>query len=166
MSLILDRCPFYEQATEVEMSTGPVLVRAYQIVVWVGVLHRGELSRPFPAILDTGHSHNFSIRAEHLESWAGMRATEIKTIGHARVNKQIVELKDAVIAVFPNTREVHDARLDVQPLVLSLPEGIAIHREGDPFAPRLPLLGLRTLVKNRLMLRIDAGRKEVSIERD
>ena len=33
MNLILDRCPFYEQATEVETTTGPVHVRAYQIVV-------------------------------------------------------------------------------------------------------------------------------------
>jgi hypothetical protein len=36
----------------------------------------------------------------------------------------------------------------------------------DPFAPRLPLLGVRALVKNQLRITIDGGRKEVSLEHD
>ena len=95
----------------------------------------------------------------------GLRATKIKTIGHARVNKQIVELKEAAIAVFPNTPEVRDVRLDVQPLVLNLTEGIAFHRANDPFALGCRSWDYRALVKNQLLLRIDGRRKEVSIER-
>ena len=35
MSLILDRCPFYEEATEADTLAGPILIRSYQIMVWV-----------------------------------------------------------------------------------------------------------------------------------
>ncbi len=77
MSLILDRLPFYEEATEVDTPSGPVLIRSYQIVAWVGLSIRGTLSPPFPAVLDTGHSHNFSIKEEHFELWAGLHAHEI-----------------------------------------------------------------------------------------
>jgi len=166
MSLILDRCPFYEEATEVETPTGLILIRSYQIVAWISLSVRGELSRPFPAVLDTGHSHNFSIKVEHLESWTGLHAHEIQTIGHARVNKQFVELKDAAVAVYSNTPGKRDALLEKSPYRLMLPEGIAVHRASDPFAPRLPLLGVRTMVTNQLRITINGSRKQVSLERD
>jgi hypothetical protein len=166
MSLILDRCPFYEEVTEVDTPSGPILIRSYQIVAWVGLSIRGVLSRPFPAVLDTGHSHNFSIKEEHLELWAGLPAHEIQTIGHARVNKQLVELKDAAVAFYPNTPGERDVLRGKSPHLLILPEGIAVHRTSDPFAPRLPLLGVRALVKNHLQIMIDGDRKEVSLNRD
>jgi hypothetical protein len=166
MTAILDRCPFYEAATEVETPSGPVLIRSYQIVAWVSLSVRGALSRPFPAILDTGHSHNFSIKEEHLEAWTGLHAHEIQTIGHARVNKQLVELKDAAVTVYPNFPGKQDVSQEKPPYLLMLPEGVAVHRTRDPFAPRLPLLGVRALVKNRLRMTIDGGRKHVSLERD
>jgi hypothetical protein len=166
MSLILDRCPFYEEATEVDTPSGPILIRAYQIVAWVGISVRGALSRPFPAVLDTGHSHNFSIKEEHLELWTGLRAGEIQTIGHARVNKQLVELKGAAVAIYQNTPGKRDSLRDNLPSLMTLPEGIAVHHTSDPFAPRLPLLGVRALVKNKLRIVIDGDRKEVSLYRD
>lgn len=46
-----------------------------------------------------------------------------------------------------------------------MPEGIALHVPGDPGAPRLPLLGLRALVDNRLRAIIDGSRRHVSIGR-
>jgi hypothetical protein len=164
MSLILDRCPICEEATEVDSPTGPVLIRSYQIVAWVSLSVRGTLSPPFPAILDTGHSHNFSIKEEHLELWTGLHAHEIQTIGHARVNKQLVELKGAALAIYLNTLGRRDVPRERPPYRLTLAEGIAVHRASDPFAPRLPLLGVRALVKNHLRIIIDGGRKEVSLE--
>jgi len=166
MSLILDRCPFYDEATEVDTLSGPVLIRSYQIVVWVGLSVRGSLSHPFPAILDTGHSHNFSIKEEHLELWTGLHAHEIQTIGHARVNKQLVELKDAAVAFYQNTPGERDALREKSPHLLKLSEGIAVHRTSDPFAPRLPLLGMRALARNRLRITIDGDRKEISLDGD
>ena len=133
-------------------------------MAWVSLSVRGVLSRPFPAVVDTGHSHNFSIQETHLESWAGLHAQEVKTIGHARVNKQFVELKDAAVAIHPNVPGRRDELRDEPPCLLTLPQGIALHRAGDPFAPRLPLLGVRALVKNCLRITIDGNRREVSLE--
>jgi hypothetical protein len=166
MSLILDRCPFYEEATEADTPSGPILIRSYQIVVWVGLSARGTLSRPFPAVLDTGHGHNFSIKEEHLELWTGLHAHEIQTIGHVRVNKQLVELKDAAVAIYPNRPGARDALREESPYLVKLSEGIAVHGTSDPFAPRLPLLGMRALVKNHLRIMIDGDRKEVSLDCD
>jgi hypothetical protein len=166
MSLLIDRCPFYSQATEINSPSGLVPVRSYQIVLWVGLSIRGKLSREIPAILDTGHSHNFSIKEELLQSWTGMRSRELQTVGWARVNKQLVELKEADVAIFPNAPGRRDLSRGAAPYVLSLPEGIAVHRADDPISPRLPLLGMRALVTNRLRLVIDAHRMEVSIERE
>ncbi|MGD0896847.1 MAG: hypothetical protein ABR915_03360 [Thermoguttaceae bacterium] len=166
MSLILDGCPFYEEATEADTPSGPILIRSYQMVAWVGLAIRGTLSRPFPAVIDTGHSHNFSIKEEYLELWAGLHAHDIQTIGHARVNKRLVELKDAGLAVYPNTPGERDALRDRSPYLLTLPEGIAVHRASDPFAPRLPLLGVRALVNNHLRIVIDGNRKEMSLNRE
>jgi hypothetical protein len=53
---ILDRLPYYDRPTLLSFRDVTVEIRGYQIVVWV----RLRVS-VFPAILDTGHSHNFSI---------------------------------------------------------------------------------------------------------
>ena len=91
---------------------------------------------------------------------------EIRTIGYARVNKQLVELKDTAVAVYANTPGKRDELREQPPYPLTLPQGIAVHRASDPFAPRLPLLGVRALVTNQLRITIDGSRKEVSLERD
>ena len=108
MSLVLDHCPFYDHETEIRAASGPVLIRSYQIAVRVGLSFRGTVLRPFPAVLDTGHSHNFSIKEDLLESWTGLRADELPTKGHVRVNKQIVDLKDINVVVYANTRGERD----------------------------------------------------------
>jgi hypothetical protein len=163
MNIILERCPSFEEATEANTTTGPVLVRAYQMVLWVSLSVRGVLSRSFPAILDTGHNHNFSIREEHLDYWAGLNPRGIRTVGHVRMNKQMVELKDAAIAIYLNMPGKRDELLAEEPYLPTLTEGVAIHRSSDPYAPRLPLLGLRALVRNKLRLTIDGGRREASL---
>jgi len=164
MTLIVARCPFFEEPTEVHSAGGPVVVKRYQIVVWVSLSHAGQLSRRFPAVLDTGHSHNFSMKEEHLVIWAGWQARTLPTIGRARINKQPVILKEAKIAVYCNLLGSRDEIQAAPPHLLDVPEGIAIHADQDPFAPRLPLLGLRALVKNRLKLTIDGARLEASVE--
>lgn len=43
---------------------GNIVIRPYQIVVWVSVSASETLdpeARRFPAVLDTGHNHNFSL---------------------------------------------------------------------------------------------------------
>lgn len=149
MSLIVDRLPFFEEATYVESPSGSILVRPYQIVLWISLSVASRISSSFPAILDTGHTHNFSIREQQLAEWAPAMMTNLRTIGLARVNKQPVVLKEAGIVIHqnvPGTRE----RLAANH-VLDLPQGIAVHGRTDPFGPRLPLLGMRALVRNQVV---------------
>ena len=44
--------------------------------------------------------------------------------------------------------------------LLEMPQGISVMDED---APRLPLIGLRTLVSNKLKLRIDGDRRQVAL---
>lgn len=89
MSLLIDRCPFYETETSVETPSGRMPVRAYQIIVWVSLSLRGELSRPFPAVLDTGHSHNFSIKQDQLKQWTGWEPAAMGRTGTIQVNDRL-----------------------------------------------------------------------------
>jgi hypothetical protein len=50
--------------------------------------------------------------------------------------------------------------------LLETTQGIVIHKSGDPVAPRLPVLGLRALVRNKLRLVIDGPAMTVSLESD
>lgn len=59
MNRIIDRCPFFDTETVAATCSGPVVIRAYQIVLWIGIQVLGKLSRPFPTVLDTGHSYAF-----------------------------------------------------------------------------------------------------------
>ena len=45
---------------------------------------------------------------------------------------------------------------------LEMPQGISVFPEGD--APRLPLIGLRTIVANRLTLVIDGDRRYATLK--
>jgi hypothetical protein len=118
--------------------SGPVLVRPYQIIFRMSLELNGVLSADFPAILDTGHNLNFSISEEHLRNWAVM---QLHTIGTAKVNNVQVDLRKANVAVHSRT-----------PTILRLDEGIAVHDK----MPRLPILGLRALVKNDIKLVVKA----------
>jgi len=161
MKTIVNRSPYFQEPTTAESPTGRVIVRPHQIIVWVSLVLRDQVSRSFPAILDTGHSHNFSIRQGQVDDWAGV---DLRRIGTARINRRTVELKEAQLALHRNIRGKRDDLKDDHE-VLEMPEGIAVHEEGDPIAPRLPLLGLRALTINDLRLVIDGRRKELSISR-
>jgi hypothetical protein len=58
----------------------------------------------------------------------------------------------------PGQREPADGAL-----ALAMDRGITVVPDGTPGAPRLPLLGLRAISRNRLTLTIDGGRRRVSL---
>ena len=75
MAVIVRKQPFYEQPTSVVVEGEPVRIKPYQIILWVSLAPPEERTlRPnaprFPAILDLGHSHNFSLTEEHLTHWS------------------------------------------------------------------------------------------------
>ncbi len=83
------------------------------------------MSGKFPAVLDTGHSHNFSISEALLHNWAGW---SLPRIGTTKVNGVPVPVATA------------DLELEGHRLVF--PDGIAVFPLGHPGITRLPLVGL------------------------
>jgi hypothetical protein len=162
MTLIIDRCPFYDTETAVETPSGPMPVRAYQIIVWVSLSLGSRLSRPFPAVLDTGHSHNFSMKEDQLENWTGWKSGAMDRIGTVRLNDRVVVLRAVDLALHPNVPEKRD-ELRGEPRLLEMSQGMVIARPQDPFATRLPALGLRVLARNGLRVVIDGRAKTISL---
>lgn len=135
-----------EQPGTVATPTGPVLLRPFQIAVAVALSAGGRRSPTFPAILDTGHSHNFSIRHDHLRDWAGLA---LRQAGFIKVNQQVVPLAECDLVI--------------DGIVLNCLDGIAVYPDHHPAAPRLPLLGLRVLVRNGVRVLIDGNEVELTV---
>ena len=166
MTSILRHLPFHERADEMSVGFERIPVHPYQIIVWVSLTARSILELPpnaprFPAILDTGHGHNFSIHEQHLTNWARLSHDQLVQRGKTIVNGQEVPLHRARVWLHRNEPGKRDAIADQPPFLLDLPEGIALHPGAD--FPRLPLLGLRALVRNRLHLNIDSDKRLVNL---
>jgi hypothetical protein len=145
-----------------------VRIKPYQIIVWLSIGRPDEcVLRPqalrFPAILDLGHSHNFSITEDHLTRWAGLGPHDLETIGAVRVAGQRLPLLDANVWLHPNRSGERDEFANRQPFCIQLDSGISIYPAGVLNAPRLPLLGLRGLRRAELQLHVDCQKCLVSL---
>jgi hypothetical protein len=74
-----------------------------------------------------------AIREQHVRDWTGFA---LRKVGVININGVIVPVAAA------------DVELDGK--VLSNPDGIVVYPDNVAFAPRLPVLGLRTLVRNNV----------------
>lgn len=159
---VLRRLPVTATPTTVTVAGESVAVRAYQIIVWVSLTAGEEPGEAphFPAVLDTGHNHNFSIQERQLARWAGVDSGHCPRLGAILVNRQEVPLLRANLWVHRNRPGTAD--LLPRPVRLPIPEGISVYTAGTAGAPRLPLLGLRPLVRNRLRLVIDGAAVSLS----
>lgn len=163
MTQIVCRSPIFDDATYVHVAGEKVLIRPYQVVVWVQ-LKVGEKASPcVPAILDTGHSLNFSIAQDQLVSWADVDLGSLRRIGRTRINRQHFSLYAANLLLRANVAGQRDRFRDQKSQELALREGIVVYPSGDPSAPRLPLLGIRGLLRNGLRTVVDGKRMHVSI---
>lgn len=102
MTAVIRRCPFYDIATQVEVAGEKVDIRPYQIILWVSLRSGVSLSRRFPAILDTGHSLNFSITERQLRDWGGINPGSLKEIGRSTLNNRAVFLSRADLSLHRN----------------------------------------------------------------
>ena len=167
--IILDRLPFYTEETEVLVSGKNVRVRPYQIVFWASLTRKGVENLPdgtphFPVILDTGNNHNFSIQEKQLKDWTGLDLATLVHRSNVRIDGQRVPLFSANVGVHRNVAESRDRLKTGDPLQLELPEGIAVYpHQQAKAAIRLPTLGLRPLVSNRLLLTVDGVKMRVSL---
>jgi hypothetical protein len=152
---VLRQLPFHDSAAAVTVAGERVPVRAFQILVWVTLGAEetlGDDPALFPAILDTGHSHNFSIQEQQLITWARCRPQDLRKRGVILVNRQQVPLWSAHLWIHRNRPGTSD--LLPRPVRLDLPEGISVYPADASGTPRLPLLGLRALMRNRLKLTV------------
>jgi hypothetical protein len=151
---ILDRLPIGDEPETITVGAEAVTIKRFQIFVWASI----QASPPFPAILDTGHSHNFSITESQLEHWVGLRSRQFQLIGTTRLKGEKLWQLQGELRLHrnrPGTRE-----LGVGSLPLVMVEGFTLAPEGSS---RLPLIGLRAIVGNRLTLRIDGKRRQVTL---
>ncbi len=167
MTAILRRLPFHENADEVTVGLERVRIRPYQIIVWVSLSAKSVLELPphaprFPALLDTGHNHNFSIRRQHLVNWAGIDPAGVPVRGAVREGGRRAQLYRLNAWLHPNQAGERDRFADRPPFCLELPEGVAVYPDEAGFPP-LPLLGLRALVRNKLHLAIDPESQLVNL---
>lgn len=148
---ILDRLPISDRPHVITVGEDAVQVNRNQIIVWVSI---NDVLRTFPAILDTGHGHNFTITEELLRRWAG---AELERLGEMDVNRKRVVQYDASLSLHRNVPKKTELRGESYPL--ETPAGISVVPEG----PRLPLLGLRVFVANKLKLVIDGKNQHVTV---
>jgi hypothetical protein len=169
MPTILRDLPFSpKKPEEVEFDGRSISIKADQIMVWVGITEGEQTEfdpRPpwFPAILDPGFSHSFSVRHEHLIRWAGLDPRSLERGKEVRINKEVVPLHKADVWLHPNVPEKRDRTASGEPFRLALDTGIAVYPPTMSSAPRLPLLGLRALRLARLHLTIDCDRCSVTL---
>ena len=166
MPTLLDRTPFPDTPAELVVRGERVRVRSDQIIVWIGLtLERAKapnpLAVPFPAILDTGHTHNLAIHERHLREWAGLRPDVLAERGAVRHRGQRLSLRIANIWVHPNRRGTRELAEGGTPHLIVARKGIAVY-PGDDF-PRLPILGLRAIAENALTLTIDGRRRTATL---
>ena len=162
---IVDRLPYFSDPTFVRAPGESVRVKPYQIIVYVSVSLQALLewdprTPSFPAILDTGNNHNFSIRHEQLRRWAGLQPEALPIIGVMRERQQRIPLHSAAVWLHRNLPGER-ALKDQEPHPLKLEEGIAIY--PDDIGPRLPILGLRALTQNQISTAIDPERTRVDL---
>src|SRR5947199_3992284 len=130
---ILERLPIYDEPTVLDVQGEVYQVWKNQAIIWVSL---DEALTPFPAILDTGHSHNLSIARRHLEQWG---RADVKQIGQAKIAGHIVPRYASDLYVYRNiakTRQLSGTHR------LKMEGGFAIVPDELPIAPRLPLLGI------------------------
>jgi hypothetical protein len=165
---LLDRMPFYEESGEITIRGERVKIRANanQIIAWVSLtIHRvltpNPVAVPFPVILDTGHSHSFSIHARHLIEWGGFRPDSLPQLGSIRDREDRIPLRSANLWVHPNQPRTSDRFANQLPHLVEAEDGIAVYPTGD--FPRLPILGLRAIADNNLILKVDGRRREATL---
>jgi hypothetical protein len=151
---LIDRLPFADRPHLITVSGEAVDVYRNQIIIWISI---GDTPRPLPAILGTGHGHNLSIGEGQLRRWSG---ASLKRIGELEIDHQRVVQYAADVRLHRNVPGRAALRGDSYPLEMS--QGISVFEDGE--TPRLPLIGLRTIVANKLRLVIDGDRRHATLK--
>jgi hypothetical protein len=159
---ILNRLPFSQQERVVPLPNGNYqTIQPLLVVVWVSLKIREQQYGPIPAFLDSGHNHNFSISRDQFRSWLGIEPESLEPSGRVRLRGAEETLRKADILLHRNQPGTELLIAD-NPLSLGTDQdrGIAIH-EKTPW--KLPLLGMRPIVRNNLHLTINGRHGHVTL---
>jgi hypothetical protein len=162
---ILNRLPVAEKHYRLDCHGQNLEIKPYQIVLQVNISddETWDARTPiFPALLDTGNHHAFSIQQQHLRRWAGIDPRFLRLQGKVRVGQRSATLHRARIWIHRNHAGKRDLRGD-KPFLLAVDEGIIAYPEDESNYPRLPLVGLRAILGSNLRLIIDGKRKHASL---
>jgi hypothetical protein len=141
--------------------TPALQLKPFQLVIWISLSARGTLQLPanaprLPAILDTGHNHNLSLREEQLvraglppEAWE-WRGASLKIRDSSSVEWDIPRL---LVDVWLHSNL---ARFKHHPLPIRLgAHGAACYpAQGPVLGPRLPVVGMRAFCLASLALEL------------
>ncbi len=167
---ILHRLPITEERTSLRFGGRYITVRSSQVLVWMSVHMAGVLepepSIPmFPALLDTGSNFGFSIQDRHLREWAGLDPALLELLGHVKINGQVVTRRQAKVWVYPNIPGRQEVAYGMPPFWVKIPKGVAIYPSDSVTpGPRLPLLGLPSLLNNDLDWWLDPERRHITVQ--
>jgi hypothetical protein len=167
MPRLLDRMPFSESPTEIVARGERIRIRRDQIILWISLTTKQSITfnpfaTPFPAILDIGHNHVFSILEQHLIEWAGLRPETLPIVGAVRERGQRLHLRAAKVWVHVNVPRSRDRLVERPPFPLSAARGIAVYPSTGGF-PRLPILGLGAIAENKLILEVNGKKREATL---
>lgn len=152
---ILDKLPIEEEPTVLFVGAEAVTIKRYPIGVWISI---NDETRPFLAVLDLGHSHNLSITESQLRSFASLSPARLEFIGTTRLKGERLTQYRADVRIHrnrPGTMELGEGSYR-----LTIDQGISLAPEGSC---RLPLLGLRALVRSGLVMKMHGRRRTVSL---
>jgi len=117
----------------------------------------------FRVLLDTGLSHNFSIRRKNLQELTDLDPSMLDPADRRPVNGQDVPHFHANLWIHRNQPGSRSEFLSVDPFRLRLSQGIAVYDEGSRPENWPPLLGLKALDDNSIQMLIDGERGLVSM---
>jgi hypothetical protein len=162
---ILDRLPVTSDHILLNVPGGRLRVKPCQIIVNISIssVPTWDAATPIiPILLDTGNNHNLSIQEDHLRKWAGIHPASLPSLRLMREGGRTASLRLETVWVHLNQLGRRELR-GVTPVKLKLEEGIAIYPSEESNYPRIPTLGLRAILKNKLKLVIDGKRNHVSL---
>jgi hypothetical protein len=163
MKKLNDKLHLSEESSMIVTPDGVESVRPYQIILWVAIAPKRVFTDSrrlrFPTVLDTGLNHNCAIRQQQYNGW---NLPSVPRRGQVRIGRTIVPLLDANLWLYANDAG-RTTVSDREPFLLELPEGIAVYPDDSANPPRLPTLGLRAMLRNKLRVVIDGRKRHLSI---
>jgi hypothetical protein len=163
---ILDRLPISDEHLLMDVPGGRFRAKPYQIIARISISDVpawDPRSPSIPALIDTGNNHNFSIQESHLIRWAGLQPRLLLRHKTIREGSRSPTLHYADIWIHRNHSGRRDPRPG-EPVKLDLEEGIAVYPSDGSNYPRIPVIGLRAILKNKLKLVIDGKRTHVTLK--